>query len=250
MRRLLRYLAVPLLLIPSAVRGAGLPPETAARLASALESLQSPAVLGYTMTVKVTVAKPNGSDREDHLEVMKATRAADGTLVHEVVRSLENGKDVTDTRRAERSKRESRNDHKADDGKDDGKKEGGISASLRLPLGEDARLFAFSPPASGAPHAVAFAPLPGHAEDEGLARGTLAWDPATLDPLWLEAEPVVMPDHVSAMKMRFEFARAGELVYPRRTVTDGTGGFLWIKRTFHMDMEVADVVAAPPSPAP
>lgn len=250
MRRLLPCLAVPLLLATTASGGAGLPPETAARLASALDSLRSPAVAGYTMTVKVTVAKPNGSAREDHLEVMKATRAADGTLVHEVVRSLENGKDVTDTRRAEQSKRESRNDRKADDEKSSEKKEVGISASLRLPLGDDARLFAFTPAASGGPHAVAFAPLPAHADDEGLARGTLAWDPTTLDPLWLEAEPVVMPDHVSAMKMRFEFARAGELVYPRRTVTDGTGGFLWIKRTFHMDMEVADVVAAPPSPAP
>ena len=250
MRRLLPCLAVPLLLVPAVVRGAGLPPETASRLGAALDSLQSPAIAGYTMTVTVTVAKPNGSDREDHLEVMKATRAADGTLVHEVVRSLENGKDVTDKRRAEQSKRESRNDHKADDEGSSEKKEVGISASLRLPLGDDARLFAFSPVASGGPHAVAFAPLPGHAKDEGLARGTLAWDPATLDPLWLEAEPVVMPDHVSAMKMRFEFARAGELVYPRRTVTDGTGGFLWIKRTFHMDMEVADVVPALPAPAP
>lgn len=248
MRRLLRYIAVPILLVASGVRGAGLPPETAARLASALDSLQSQAVAGYTMTVKVTVAKPNGSDREDHLEVVKTTRAADGTLVHEVVRALENGKDVTEKRRAERSKRDDRNAHKADDDKDDEKKEGGISASLRLPLGDDARLFAFSPPASGGPYAVAFAPLPGHAEDEGLASGTLAWDPATLDPLWLEAEPVIMPDHVSAMKMRFEFARTGELVYPRRTVTDGAGGFLWIKRTFHMDMEVADVVAAQPVP--
>lgn len=248
--RLLPCLVVPLLLGGSAVRGAGLPPETAARLASALDSLQSPAVAGYTMTVKVTVAKPNGSDREDHLEVMKATRAVDGTLVHEVVRSLENGKDVTDKRRAEQSKRESRNDQKANDGKSSEKKEVGISASLRLPLGDDARLFAFTPATSRGPHALAFAPLPDHAKDEGLARGTLAWDPDTLDPLWLEAEPVVMPDHVSAMKMRFEFARAGELVYPRRTVTDGTGGFLWIKRTFHMDMEVADVVAGRPTPTP
>jgi hypothetical protein len=236
------------LLVASGVRGAGLPPETAARLASALDSLQSPAVAGYTMTVKVTVAKPNGSDREDHLEVMKATRAADGTLVHEVVRSLENGKDVTEKRRAEQSKREKRGDGEATEKKGSDEKEGGISASLRLPLGDDARLFAFSPAASGGPYAVAFAPLPGHAEDDGLARGTLAWDPATLDPLWLEAEPVIMPDHVSAMKMRFEFARAGELVYPRRTITDGTGGFLWIKRTFHMDMVVADVVAAHPAP--
>ena len=247
MRRLLPCLVL-LLLGTSTADSADLPPETAARLAAALESLESsPAVAGYTMTVKATVAKPNGADREDSVEVVKATRGLDGKLVHEVVKAIENGKDITEKRRAESEKRRAK---EAEKDKGDEKKEASVSASLKLPIGDDAALFAFSPTPSSGPYSLAFAPLPAHGKDDGLAHGALAWDGATLDPLWLEAEPVVLPDHVSAMKLRFEFARTGALLYPRRTVTDGAGGLLWIKRTFHVEMEITDVVPATPAPRP
>lgn len=248
MRRLPLLPAFLLVLTAATVAGAAeLPAATAARLARALESLEKDtSVGGYTMTLNATVSKPDGSDREDQLEVLKATRGPEGRFLHEVVRSEENGKDVTAKRRAEQAKHERREAEKA--GKE--KQEASISVSLKLPAGDDMKLFAFSPAPSGDPHAVAFAPLPAHRKVDGMARGTVAWDPVTSDPLWLEAEPVEMPDHVSAMKLRFEFARSGELLYPRRTITDGAGGMLWIKRKFHMEMDVTDVVPAALAPAP
>ena len=239
---------LPALLLAAALPafGAAPPPETSARLREAFAVLgdEGP-VASYTLTTRSTVAKPDGDDREDSVLIHEISRLADGSRRVKVRQATTNGKDET----AERQKqideaRAERATSKADKKKN--KEE--HSVSLGLPFGEDAGKYEFSAPtAEGDLLVASFAPSPAHAKDDGVTRGRVAWRGDTLDPAWLEAQPVELPTGVSAMTMRFEFARAGALVYPRLTVTDGQGGLLWIKRRFHIEVEITDL--APESAA-
>ena len=230
----------------TAASGAAPPPETSARLRAAFAALgDKGTVASYTLTTRATVAKPDGGDRQETVEIDEFTRLADGSSRVTVRRATTNGKDETakhqkqiDEARAEKEKR------KADKKKDSESH----SISLRLPIGDDSSAYEFaSPVAEGDLLVSSFAPAAAHAKDDGVTRGRVAWHGDTLDPAWLEAQPVELPTGVSAMTMRFEFARAGALVYPRLTVTDGQGGLLWIKRRFHIEVEITDL--APESAA-
>ncbi|MCU0292876.1 MAG: hypothetical protein MUF10_12940 [Thermoanaerobaculaceae bacterium] len=229
------------------VAGASGPPAaTADRLKSALEVLEKDHFAGrYTMTTKAVIAKPDGSNREETSEVAHVVQ--DGSAEPEVtlVSSLRDGKDVT----AERQKQMAESRAKeAEKGKKPEKDEDGFSASMRLPLGEDEGLFEYGPPRSeGAVLVAPFAPTASGRKKDNMTEGRLAWDPATGDPLWLEARYVDPPTGIKEMLLRFELARAGDLLYLRRTVTKGVGGMLWIKRTFDVEMVISEIQPAPPS---
>ena len=47
------------------------------------------------------------------------------------------------------------------------------------------------------------------------------------------------------MTLRMELVRAGEMIYVARTVTDGVGGVLFIKRKFHVETEIRDLAPPP-----
>jgi len=53
--------------------------------------------------------------------------------------------------------------------------------------------------------------------------------------------PAENPKHVKRMSIRVELERMADRLVLARTVTEGLGGFLFIKRTFEMEMVVTDV---------
>lgn len=241
-----RSLAFGLVVLVAAVAGAVPPEATTRRLEAALESLDKDSFAGsYRLTTRAVVAKPDGSEREDTLDVMdiRQQRGAEPEVV--VVSATENGKDVAAKRREELAKQQAARDKKKPKEKDE---EGGsISASMRLPLGKDLALFEFGPTRAEAGVLVAgFAPRPSARKEDSITQGTLAWDEASGDPLWLEATYVDPPTGVKELAMRFEIGRQGDVLYLRRTTTKGVGGMLWIKRTFDLEMTITDLAPATP----
>ena len=236
----------PALLLTAAlpVAAGGPPPETAARLREALRSLSEEGPSGsYTMTTRSLVTKPDGSDREEGRTVVEIARLADGSRRVTVREAVTNGKDETAKRQQEIDRDRAERDKAKATAKKDEDEQG---VSLGLPIGDDAVKYDFAAVTGEGTLAVAsFVPAAAHAKDDGVTRGRLAWHRDSLDPAWLEARPVDLPTGVSEMTMRIEFARAGDVVYPCLTVTDGLGGVLWIKRRFHVEVEIGEITPQP-----
>jgi len=223
----------------------GVPPETGARLERALEVLGTGFVGTYTFTLRAVVEKPGGKDRQESLRVVAVSRGADGASESRIVKALENGADVTEKERAKETRATRTPTPRPEKNGGDRKS---ASADLRLPTGDDASRYRIGDPVEeGDLLVVAYEPLPEHRKDDGVAKGRLAWRGDTLDPAWLEAELLVLPTGASRLVMRFEFARAGGVLYPRLTTTSGAGGILWIKRNFEARMEISDLAPAPPA---
>jgi hypothetical protein len=204
----------------------------------------------FLLTTRAVVSKPDGDDREETVTVMRMGAGTDGPEVKEIVSATRDGKDVTAEVRGELTKERDearkaaeKKKQKAEEDEDDGD-----GFELTLPGGKQTGTFAFTalPVADGACGA-AFAPGAEHAKDAGLTIGELHWDCTTLDPIWLVARPVKNPTGVKEMSLRMEIERAGGTLYVARTVTDGVGGVLFIKRKFHVETEIAELAPAGPA---
>lgn len=218
------------------------PPETLARLeagATALETWPG----AFTLTTRAVISKPDGDDREESVTVMRMAGGPDGPEVKEIVSATRDGKDVTAEARGELEK-ERKQAGKTDEKEKEEEDDDGFG--MTLPGGKQTGKFAFTalPVADGACGA-AFAPRAEHAKEPGLTTGELRWDCTTLDPLWLTARPVKNPKGVKEMTLRMELVRTGEMIYVARTVTDGVGGVLFIKRKFHVETEIAELAPPP-----
>ena len=236
------FLATILLLPPSPLTAAPLPPrEVTDRLERALKALEPGAFQGtFTLRVTSAVSKPDGSGREDQTEVLEVVQPASGEALTRVIHADASGKDVTASRQREIDHETSSRQGKATSG--DSKGSESISVTTALPAGEDAALYEFGPPTlEGGLLVASFAPRAGERNRDGVATGRLAWRGDTLDPVWVEARPVKLPKHASELSLRFELGREGELLHLRRMITDGAGGMLWIKRKIHAELEISEV---------
>jgi hypothetical protein len=229
------------LAVASFVTAQAPPREVTDRLDHALNALKGGSFQGtYTMTVKSTVSKLDGTDPEQSSQLLEVVQPATGDPMTRVVHAEEGGKDVTAKR--QREVEEQQRKEKAKSARDGDKSSDSISVTASLPAGEEVTRFEFSPPAREGELLVAsFEPRPEHREREGITTGKLAWREDTLEPVWIAARPVKLPKHASELSMRFELGRDGELVYLHRLLTDGAGGMLWIKRRIHAEMEISEV---------
>jgi len=235
--------AVAALLVASSAAASTPPAETLARLDLALQLLESDDFTGsYTVTTRSLVAKPGGKDPEA-VEVVMVIRHRPGSPDEgRLVRATRNGEDTTEEMRAN-FEREHAKGREEPGGDDDG-----ASVGLALPGAETLGRYRFVPsPASGGAVVAAFSPDNDKADD--AVSGSLAWDAASLDPLWVEVEPLSMPRHVKRLSTRVELGRDGDRLWPRRTVMEGLGGFLLIKREFRVEVEVTDVTFDHPTAA-
>jgi len=223
------------------------PAETLARLEAGAKVLESwPGT--FVLTTRAIVSKPNGDDREESVSVMRMGGGPDGPEVKEIVSATRGGKDVTAEARGELEKEQkearkaaARKQEKDEDDDDDG-------FEMTLPGGEQTSKFAFTPLlAGGGACGASFAPRAEYAKEAGLTTGELRWDCTTLDPLWLAARPARNPRGIKEMTLRMELARAGDTLYVARTVTDGVGGMLFIKRKFHIETEIAELAPLVPT---
>lgn len=238
----MRLAAITVLAVSLAVPAqAAPPPEVLARLGAALHALDEASFVGaYTLTVEATVSTTAGKATDTELTVFEVTSPAGGPQAQRVVRAEKNGKDVTAEAQADAEKeKDAGQKEKQEEG--EGKQE--VSFGFRLPHGDDARHYVFHAAECGETACTAaFAPTKAARKEKGLASGRLAWNPASGDPLWIEMAPGALPTGVKELTVRIEFDRAGELLYPARTVTDGVGGVLFIKRAFHARTAVTDLV--------
>jgi hypothetical protein len=221
------------------------PAETLARLEKAATTLD--AWQGtYLVTARGVISKVDGDDREEFATVRRMAGGPNGPEVREIVSATRGSKDATAEARANLAKRQK---HSARQKTGREKEEGDRDdMDLTLPTGTEAGKFAFTAlPADGRACGAAFMPLPVHAKDDALTAGELRWDCATLDPLSVVARPVKKPTGIKEMSLRMEIARAGETMYIARTVTDGVGGVLFIKRKFHIETEIAELAPAGPA---
>jgi hypothetical protein len=110
---------------------------------------------------------------------------------------------------------------------------GGSSWNAAFPVGKDRARFSFGPEQRQGPLiSVDFAPAPG-ASPDGLTRGTLAWDPASLQPARLQAVPVKNPPFTSRLEFSFEFAAVDGVSYPKTVSFSGEGGVLFFRRQIY-----------------
>lgn len=249
MRRNAPVIALTLasVLIAPCVLGSGPPEETLRRANAAFQVLDGRGFAGsYLLSAHVVVSAPGEDGSEDSLEVQEVTFHADGTKETRLVRAVEDGRDVT----AERSEHQKgQREHARHDGHTE------IDVDL-LPLGPNGGRYVFTSPRQRDGLLVAaFRPtskargVDGD-DDEMLGRGEVAWDPATGDPVWIEVRPDDAPPFVSKLVIRFEFARAGRILYPRLVHTSTRAGIpLILKVKVDVDIEISDVRPRPETEA-
>ncbi len=246
MRSALSVILVCLGLTPVAAH-ADPPAETLEHLDQALHFLarEGPA-RSATVGIRTSISKPDGSDAEEQVRTMSVTINDDGEIDSTVIQVLQDGVDVTDDEEAQSSfgKPSDEEAESIESAEDDGDDGGSFSIAMSLPAGDDLADYRFGETrTSGAAHVADFEPVSGKSRKERtkLSRGRLAWDPTTLDPLWVEFVPSRNPRFVTSMACRMDFTRTDPWLYPDRTTVDGTGGVLLYKRRMVFEMTLGDV---------
>ena len=222
------------------------PAETLERLQEALEFLapHGPA-RSATVRIRTVISKPDGSNPEEQLRLVSVSISDDGTVDHTTVKVLQDGVDVTGDEEAQgsfgRPSAEEAESIESAEGEDDG---GAFSISMSLPVGDDRADYTFGETRSeGGVQVASFEPVDGKSRKERtkLSVGVLAWDPVSLDPVWVEFGPDRNPRFITSMDSRLTFTRRGAWIYPDASVVDGVGGFLLYKRRMVFEMAVSDV---------
>jgi hypothetical protein len=173
-----------------------------ARLAEAAARFESGGFAGeYLRTMRTQVLSLSGAVLADEVETVRI-RTGDGWQALELVRATDGGKDVTDERR------------KSFLPVPPAAEPGGMATLSPKGLGLSFTPLALPQGQCGASFAPAL-------EGAAASEGNLAWDCATLTPLWAELIPADAPRDLSEPRVRLEFARAGELLYAKRYTLEG-----------------------------
>jgi len=222
------------------------PEETLERLREALEFLapHGPA-RSATVQIRTVISRPDGSNPEEQIRRVTVAVSDDGTVDHTTVKVLQDGVDVTDDEAAQESfGKPSEEEAESIESAEGGDEGGSFSISLSLPYGDDRADYTFGPTRTeGAAQVASFEPVDGmtRKQRKKLAVGVLAWDPHTLDPLWIEFGPDLNPAFVNWMDSRMSFTRKGAWIYPDSSKVEGVGGFLLYRRKMVFEMALSDV---------
>jgi hypothetical protein len=112
----------------------------------------------------------------------------------------------------------------------------GSGWKLSFPAGRDKAFYSFGPERlKDGLLQCDFAPLerlPGDAPKDILTKGSITWNPATMQPVRLEAVPVKNPQFTSGLKFFYVFSTVQDTAYPSEIRFQGEGGFLFIQRGF------------------
>jgi len=245
MRRILG--ALLLVALGTSPAGAQTPPKTVLeRLQGAVNPEQDAFTGSWRMITSSVVEKPNGKAHHEAIMEMQYTKDAKGRVHREVIRFVKDGKDETEKIRKRLEKQDEESEASSGEKKKK-RKQKEAEADFVPPDLEHRHLYVFEAlPGGGAATArCAFRPAPGHEKDRGLLSGELAWNPETLDPLWLDGELLAPPGPLKEMRLRIELRRVGDILYTSRMVTDGLAKILLIKRRFHADVRFEDLRPAP-----
>lgn len=239
-------LSIPLLLLTltPALALADPPAETLERLGRALKFLdkEGPA-RSATLVFDTAISKPDGTKSEQQSRTVTVAVSDEGEIEHTTLKVVQDGVDVTDDEEAQASFGKP-SEEEAEEIESTKSEEGSFSVSLTLPVGDDRPDYTFGETREdGAVHVADFRPVEGKSRKERtkLSIGRLAWNPETLDPVWLVFVPDRNPRFIQSLDTRMQFSRTGAWIYPERTVIDGVGGVLLYKRRMKLEMTVSDV---------
>ena len=231
----LLLIVIPALIAAGFASAEGIPEEVAAKLDMASLPGEVQTFVGsFTLTTDTVVQKPNETKRHEVTMVVVVTRTPNGAVDRRLVRMLKDGEDVTEKHRkkVEKELAKSNKVNDEDHGEDD----------MITPFGDSADRYEFGTPAiEGDTVTLDFESKAAHADEEGMARGTVAWNLQTLDPMWVEMTAITPPKLMKELRLRTEFARSGDLLYINQLDTRGVVKVLFLTREFVMDMRVSDL---------
>ena len=249
--RLLR-IAVMLIAVAlgASVGRAATPPEAVfERLGTAASPDESPAVRSWRTVSHVVIQKTNGKGRHETDAVIEAWREENGAVRRRAVRLVQDGKDRT-------AKLQEKLDEAAEKetpaAKNEPDREKGPTAEFVPPdaAHREAYRFVPLPPGPSGEARCRIVPASGHEKDDGILEGVIAWDPTTLDPLFLEGDLLQPPKPLKTFHVRVEYRRAGSLLYPARILTRGLASVLLIKRRFEAEIRYESLVTSDEGAAP
>jgi hypothetical protein len=232
-----------ILLVAGSTVAGEIPPEVMAVIDRAVYLDESDEFVGsYTLTMMQAIQKRSGKGRSQSDLVWQVSRRADGSVEERLTSLKRNGREVSDEKRAEFEK-----EWLAPDESDSGKT---FSIELEIFSSDTLDLYEIGEPlVFGDVVTVTFGPRPAHRKDEGICEGTLAWDRSSLEPLWVDLAVLKPPKPVRELRIRYEYARDGDLVYVGRTETHGWGKLLFFSREFEDVMTFGDVRSGASEPA-
>lgn len=214
----------PLLLLLVRLGAAQPPPEVLNRLDQAIDRLADASeVAVYRVTTRVDASDADGSDAHVDIVLTEVTLVPGGKPVSRNLSHTRDGEPVEDKP----------------------SKAGSGEFSLTPPAGEDLHRYVYGETSRrGALDTAPFEPadLPGA---DSLARGTLAWSPTTLEPVWLSFRPVELGLLVQSLDVLLEFGATDGRLHTRRVTVNGVGGLPGMRKKFKFTFHFHDLKWAP-----
>ena len=210
-----------------------------------------------TIVVVSEMLDKNGKSTETTEIHSRLFQKPDGSMEQEMVKYLENGKDVTAEKKAEMEKAKAEAAAENKDGKKKDKDEESVSVGVEVTgiFQPDLQKGTQVKPGSrrkavdgrmGIEHAFTQ-----KQKDGSTAKGTAWLDRATGLPLEVDYAPEPLPKHVKKMATVIRYGPgAGEGWHAVEMVTEGVGGILFIKKRFRFAMKFGDYFLYTPPPAP
>jgi len=202
----------------------------AARLAEAAVRFEEARAFSgeYLKTTRTQILSVSGRLLGEEVETVRV-RVKRGWQAVELVRALEGDRDVT---------RERRKTWTPTPPAPDPASSPDSSALLSARAGG----LVFTPlslPGGGC--GASFAPA---AEAGARPEGRLAWDCQTLTPLWAELTPADAPKELAEPRVRFDFARAGKVLYAARYTLEGLAADAGTTVKMRLVLEISDLKSA------
>jgi hypothetical protein len=153
-----------------------------------------------------------------------------GRMIETLVSAHENGRDVTERQR----KAEARPERRGLDGT------WSIDEALAPPLPFLAYPGAYRLSLSAGGSALTYVPHPGRANHR-TARGMVTLDPGDHLPVLHRFTPEPLPSLIRRLETSVRYRRLDGLAIPEESLTEGEGGFLFIKKRFRITMRYRDM---------
>jgi hypothetical protein len=202
----------------------------AARLAEAAARFEEARAFSgeYLKTTRTQILSASGGLLGEEVETVRV-RVKSGWQAVELVRALEGGTDVTTDRRKTWTPVPPASDP-------------AFSAGSSTPLSSPARGLVFTP--LSLPEGVCGASFAPMARAGTRPEGRLAWDCRSLTPLWAELTPADAPKELTEPRVRFDFARAGEVLYAARYTLEGLADDGGTTVKMRLVLEISDLKSA------
>lgn len=194
-----------------------------------------------TMTVKGEELDGDGKPKSTFESVSRLT-VQGGQSSQELVKAVENGRDVTEERRLKRAERKKEKEKEKQEGDEKGRKSVSIGAVLPFGSEEVAKYeFALLAPSKANPDLVRLAFKPRGEKSDKLMIGDALVDPEKGELVRLSMRPSKNARFVDHLVMELEFdavTPAGRAL--SRLDARGDGGFLLIHKWFHVETRFSD----------